>query len=179
MDLVIKKGEELTPEEFDQLNTASIREFNSDLHSITNLSERTVFLLSENGRLFAQGQIIPIEPVKCGNKTFSLSGIGGIISHEKGKGFGKQIMSTIKQYLISHDKTGIGFCMPKNRGFYEACGFTVNEFLTPHLVYYENNKKITEKDGQYVFYHESSDRFVTHILSHPDSDIILPIPPAW
>jgi len=64
------------------------------------------------------------------HETFSFLNIGGIIANEKGKGYGKQIMRAIREYLISSDTIGLGFCFPHNQGFYEKCGLEVNTMST-------------------------------------------------
>ena len=142
MQLTIKAGEELTDKEFDQINKVSLREFQVGLTSVKKLEGRILFLLLENQSILAQGQLIPIAPVAFNDGYYSLLGIGGIIAHEKGKGFGKQIMTAVKSYLVSRNKTGVGFCMPKNKVFYEKCGFMINTDSTERFVYRENGKKI-------------------------------------
>ena len=68
-------------------------------------------------------------------RSFLSSILGGIIANEKGKGYGKQVVVAIREYLIACDTTGLGFCFPKNQGFYEKCGLKVDTHSTQRFVY--------------------------------------------
>ncbi len=82
------------------------------------------------------------------------------------------------KYLQSKNLIGIGFCMPKSRVFYEKCGFIVNTISSHRFVAVKDGKRITNQDGQYVFYcpHDS---FMERVLANPHYDVILPEPNLW
>lgn len=177
--LSVIRGEELTENQFSQINSAFLREFQTTFPSIQKLAGRQFFLLLRGEKILAMGQLLPIEPVLYNGETFSLLGIGGIIANEKSKGYGKQIMTAIHRHLIAKDKTGVGFCMTHNKGFYEKCGFTVDTISVQRFIYQKGGKEITEQQGQIIFYFNGSDHFMEKILSDSDEKVLLPIPPTW
>ena len=173
-------GNELTDHQYRQLNESSLREFRLHLPPLPELSDRLYFLLAETEteKILASGYLKPIHPVIFTHITFSFLNIGGIIANEKGQGYGKQIMLAIRDYLISADKIGLGFCWPKNQGFYEKCGFKVDALSTPRFIYRNGSERMTA-EGQYVLYQDSSDHFMEKILSHGDQEIFVPDPTIW
>lgn len=176
---LIVSGRALTRDQFKQINEASLREFHTTLSSKGELTNRVFFLLIDNSRILAMGQLLPIKPVLFNSEIFSLLGIGGVIANEKGKGYGKQIITAISGYLSSYDKTGLGFCMPKNQGFYEKLGLKVDQTSTQRFVYRSGSEKITDKEGQYIIYQDSSDRFMERVLVNPGKEVSIPMPPTW
>ena len=179
MKLVVKNAEDLTEDQFNQINRASLREFQTALPSREILTGRLFFLLLLGKEVLAIGQLLPIEPVHYNHASFSILGIGGIIAKEKGRGYGKQIMIAIRNYLIAKDKTGVGFCMPRNREFYEKCGLDVDTASVQRFVYRKGNNEITDQEGQFIFYHDASDHFMSKVISSSDKKVILPTPPTW
>lgn len=179
MKLVVKNAEDLTQDQLNQINRASLREFQTTLPSKQKLAGRLFFLLLRGKKVLAMGQLLPIEPVRFNQKSFSILGIGGIIANEKGKGYGKQIVTAIRNYLIAKDKIGVGFCMPRNRGFYEKCGFDIDTTSVQRFVYYKGDNEITDQQGQFIFYHDASSLFMSKVLSTSDRKVVLPIPPTW
>lgn len=177
--VIIINGLDLTDDQFKQINEASLKEFQTPLAPKDKLTNRVFFLLLDRNRILAVGQLLPIKPVFFNNETFSLLGIGGVIANEKGKGYGKQIINTIRDYLSSHDKTGLGFCMPKNQGFYEKSGIKVDTASTQRFVYRNGTEKITDKEGHYIIYHDSSDQFMKKVLANPNKEVSIPTPPSW
>ncbi|MBI4999423.1 GNAT family N-acetyltransferase [Candidatus Gottesmanbacteria bacterium] len=154
--IIFKNALELTDKEIKEINDACVREFHDSM-----------------------GQLISVEPVKFKDETFSILGIGGIVSNIKGKGYGKKIMTAIKQYLIKNCKTGIGFCGLFNRPFYEKCGFFVNQNSLQRFVYYEKSKKIVNVEDEAVLYFDSDDHFMEKALAYPTEEVLLPRPPNW
>lgn len=178
-NLAIINGSNLSGDQLKQINTAFLREFKHALPSIEKLIGRVFFLLQARDKILAMGQLLPIEPVVFNNETFSLLGIGGIIANEKGKGFGKQIITAIRDYLKLHDKTGLGFCEPKNQGFYEKSGLSVNSTSIKQFIYRRGGKDITDQAGHYIIYQNSSDHFMKKVLLNTDKEILIPTPPTW
>ncbi len=175
--LFIKTIKEVNDEELKQLNEAAIREFKTTLPPRMELVDRNFFLLFEGKRLLAMGQLIPIEPVFYKGEKFSILGIGAIVSNKKGKGYGRQVMTAIRTYLVSHDKTGVGFCGIYNKGFYEKCRFFVDANSSSRFVYKKGKKQVIGKDC--VVHLDGSDRFMEKVLSSPKGEILVPCPPTW
>jgi GNAT superfamily N-acetyltransferase len=101
-----------------------------------------------------------------------------VIANEKGKGYGKKVMTAIREYLVACDQTGLGFCWPHNQGFYEKCGFTV-ETKSTHRFVYHNGEEEQTAEGQVIFYLDSSERFMEKILAEPCLEISVPDPGIW
>lgn len=176
--LLIKLGTKLSQDEIDQINEAKTREFKVSPRRRETLS-MTFFLLVDGERILATGELVPIKPVSFSGKNFSILGIGGILANKKGKGYGRQIMTAIKNYLITNDRTGVGFCSLHNKGFYEKCGFNVDTTSIKRFIFWSNKKKVTNSGDDCVLYLDAFDRFMQKVLSRPDEEIILPRPPDW
>jgi hypothetical protein len=173
-------GNELTYHHYTQLNESSQREFHVRLPAKPELNDRLYFLLvvTETEKILASGHLKPIHPMIFNHETFSFLNIGGIIANEKGKGYGKQIMMAIREYLISCDRTGLGFCFPNNQGFYEKCGLKVDTISTKRFVYRNGGERRTA-EGQYILYQDSSDRFMEKFLSNVEQEVFVPDPTIW
>lgn len=177
--LLVKAGGELSEQEIGQINQAKAREFKVSPLNEKQLETTLFFLLLGHQKILAMGELIPVNPIKFNKEVFSVLGIGGILANEKGKGYGRKIMSAIKDYLISQDKTGVGFCGLNNKGFYEKCGFKVETALIKRFVFQENDRKITNSEDDCVVYLDASDRFMEKVLLHSDQEVMLPRPPDW
>src|SRR3989338_4290535 len=115
-NLLTKKGSELTKKEINEINFAKAREFKLSKMSDFQVKNSLFFLLKDkNENLLAMGQLISISLIRFMHETFSVLGIGGIVSNIKGKCYGKMIMTAIKNYLIKNQKIGVGFCGKHNK----------------------------------------------------------------
>ncbi len=177
--IIQKRGTELSGEELQQINDAIYREFKVQPLSLESLQKKMFFLLQENEKILAMGAIMKVTPVKFENGTYTLFGIMNIIANEKGQGYGKAVVTAIKKYLLENDMTGIGFCMLKNKPFYEKCGFAVAEHATHQFVHKSDNGEIRNEDGQIIFYVDSSDQFMKKVLAQPNKEVILPTSGLW
>ncbi len=179
MEVLVKKGIELTHSEINQVDEAKKREFGARPLEDRDFGEAVFFLLMEEGKLFALGGLIVIEPVLFDDEPFSLLGIGGILANEKGRGYGGQIVRAVKKYLSGKGKTGIGFCKVHNRGFYEKYSFSVNEDIVKRFVYLADGERMTNKTDDLVLYFDGADHFMKKVLANPREDVLLPRPPDW
>ena len=177
--LIIKSGTKLSPHEISQINQAKTKEFKAPPLQARALKTAKFFLLLDGDKILAIGELIPVEPVNFSGEIFSILGVGGILASEKGKGYGKKIMAAIKDYLVSKNKTGIGFCVLRNKDFYKKCGFKVDTNSIKRFVFQKGNKKITNSEDNCVLYLDSSDHFMQKVLLNPDKKVILPRPPDW
>lgn len=177
--LLIKTGIKLSRDEIGQINQAMSREFKTPPLQKKDLKNRQFFLLIRDKKLLAVGQLIPVEPVNFNGETFSTLGIGGILANKKGKGYGKQIMTAIKDHLVAKNKTGVGFCRLRNKGFYEKCGFNVDTTLIKRFVFQDDSKKIINSGDDCVLYLDASDHFMQKVLFYSSQEVILPRPPDW
>lgn len=178
-ELLHKTGIALTALEIEQIDNAKAREFHAPQMDRQQINASSFFLLEEGGDLLAMGQFELIEPVKFDGEHYSIIGIGGIVSNERRKGYGRMIMNAIKEFLMANDQIGIGFCAMENKAFYERCGFTVDVGLITRFVYIENGKRIINTLDDCVLYVDPSGTFIGKLYSRPEKDIILPRPPNW
>lgn len=176
---LVKAGGELGKQEINQINQARAREFKASPLNEKQPETTLFFLLLDHQKILAMGELIPVNPIKFNKEVFSVLGIGGILANEKGKGYGKKIMLAIKNYLISQDKTGVGFCGLNNKGFYGKCGFKIETTSIKRFVFQEDSQKITNSGDEGVVYLDGSDRFMEKVLLHPDQEVMFPRPPDW
>lgn len=177
--IIQKRGTELSGEELQQINDAIYREFKAQSLSLEHLQRKIFFLLKKNEAILAMGAVMKVAPVKFDQAVFTIYGVLNIIANEKGQGYGKAVVTAIKKYLLENDMTGIGFCMLKNKPFYEKCGFAVAEHATHQFVHKSDNGEIRNEDGQIIFYVDSSDQFMKKVLSQPNKEVILPTSGLW
>jgi len=177
--IYIKKGIELSKDEIEEINRAKAREFKIPPMPEEQKIKTLFFLLKEKERLLAMGELIPLEPIEFNRETFFILGIGGIVANEKGKGYGRQIISAIRTYLREHDKTGVGSCGWHNQGFYEKCGLGVDLHSLKRFVFQDKGKKIINIADDCVIYQDGSDRFMEKVLSTPNKEVLLKRPFNW
>lgn len=178
--LLTYSGNELNDSFYSQLTEASQREFRLRLPAKPQIHDRLYFLLveTETEMLLASGYLKPIAPVICNQETFSFLNIGGIIANEKGKGHGKRLMTAIVDHLLAHDTIGLGFCSPRNQGFYEKCGLTVETKSTHRFIYRHGSERLTA-EGQFLLYRDRSDHFLEKVLARGEHEVWVPDPTIW
>jgi len=177
--VIQKNASNLTTEELKQIKDAIFREFKVSFNVDDQSKDRLFFLLKNDKDILAMGALWKVEPIIYENKTYVVYGVLNVISNIKGKGYGRQVVSAMRDYLIAHNFSGFGFCMLKNKGFYEKCGFITNTFSTQRFVFKKNGKRITNQDGQIIFYQESSDKLFEKIFSTQEKEISIPTTDLW
>lgn len=178
MNLVVKSGSKLTQQELNQINQNKFREWQIPTMSEEQVLLSTFFLLKEGEEILAQGQLVDIPGVKFKGQTFNLSGVGGIIASQKGQGFGKQLMTGIKDYLIKNNLIGVGFTGDQTIEFYRKSGFLADQDALKRFVHLKDGQRVTNKED-WVFYQDSTDKFMEKVLENPDLDVLLPRDPDW
>ena len=176
--MVIKKWNELSQEELDQMNKSHRREWKISSMTPTHHRMNTFFLLKdEKDNIVAQGQLVPIDGVEFKGEIFNILGIGGVIANIKNQGNGKRIMLSIKDYLTQQNKSGVGFIgLPD---FYKKCGFSVNKDAIKRFVHVIGNKKIVNTESNHVCYLDANDKFMEKVIQNPDKFVYLPRDPDW
>lgn len=175
--IIIKKWQELSPDELSQMNASHEREWQSGDMSEEYHGENIFFLIKDGDTILAQGQLIPIDGVVFNGEKFDIMGVGGIIANEKGQGYGRQIMDAIKDYLTEHHITGVGFTGLDD--FYEKCGFKTDKDAIKRFVHIVGDERRINTESDRVCYLDSDDKFMGKVLSHPDLDVLLPRDPDW
>jgi len=177
--LLIKTGNKLSRDEIDQINLAKKREFKAPPLQEKDLKDGLFFLLFDDKKILATGQLIPVGPIDYNGETFFILGMGGILASKKGKRYGKQIMTAIKDRLVAKNKTGVGFCRLGNKGFYEKCGFKVDTTSIKRFVFQKGDRKITNSGDDCVVYLDASDRFMEKVLFRLHGEVIVSRSPDW
>lgn len=179
--LIIKKGNELSPEEIDDVNKAKAREWGNSPMGKHQITISTFFhLRDEKGSMLSLVQLLDIPKFDFNGEEFNLTGIGGMISNIKGKGYGKELLHGVISYLKKKDLTTFGFCDDDVARFYKNSGLAIVPDLTKKFVFYDKNghKKVNTKELN-VMYYEGSDYFVSKILKLNPQEVVLPRTPDW
>lgn len=177
--MIVKPGSELEESELSQIKEAIFREFKVPFNINDQAEDRLFFLLKDKDAIIAMGVLWEVKPVIFNEEAFTVYGVLNVVANIKGKGFGKKVVTAMRDYLIKNNLTGIGFCMPKNAGFYEKCGFMINAVSTQRFVYMKGEERITNQDGQYIFYIDGSDKFMEKVLTSPDQEVSIPTENLW
>lgn len=177
--MITKRGSELTENETSQINEAFLRDFKVTFVLNEDVKIRLYFLLKEQETILAVGALGEVKPVIFMGESFVLYGVYDVVASIKEKGFGKQVVMAMKNYLTSNDKTGLGFCLPNRAGFYERCNFNIDTISTKRFVYTKGKERITNQDGQYIFYQDSSKGFMRKVLANPQEEVSIPTDNLW
>lgn len=181
MDVSIIKvnGPDLTDSELTQINAAVFREWKVAPYSKEKLLDTLFFFLKSDNKILSMAGLKKVEPVFLNEEKFSVLGVVEVVANTKGKGYGKSVVSAIRDYLTEIDTTGIGFTMPKNTPFYEKCGFKIELNSTKRFVYMKDGERIINQDGQVIFYQNSSDDFMVKVLAEKELEVSIPTDGLW
>jgi hypothetical protein len=175
----IKPGSELTESELGQINASLFREFKVPAAPRNDLKNKLFFLFKEEDEILAMGALMKVEPVYFNDEKFTLHGVVEIVANRKGEGYGMQVVTAMRDHLMKNDLIGLGFCMPKVQGFYEKCGFLIDTTSVQRFVYVKDGERITNQDGQLIFYQDSSARFMEKVLTNKDKEVSIPTKDLW
>lgn len=154
------------------------REFKTTFDS-NSTEGKTFFLLKRKRLIISMGALWRVKPVLFHGEEFTIYALLNVISNVKGNGYGKRVVSKIRDYLVSRDCTGLGFCMPENTGFYAKCGFRIEPNSSKRFIHRTRDEDIVNQDGQFIFYQDSSDRFMEKVLSFPTFEVLIPTQNLW
>lgn len=177
--ILLKTGSELNYNELSQIKEAIFREFKVAFNLNDHSKDKLFFFLKSEDMILAMGALWKVKPVIFDGKNFVLYGVLNVVANIKGKGYGKKVVTEMRNYLTKDDLTGFGFCMPKICGFYEKCGFSIDTVSTQRFVYKKGTERITNQDGQIIFYQDSSDEFMKKVLSKPENEVSIPTRNLW
>jgi len=175
----IISGNQLSAEDLESVNRAKATEWDLQPMSENHLSKNSFALLKDsNGRILSQCELIPIEGGKLDRKSHPILGIGGIIAHTKGLGYGKILMENVVNHLRASDTIGLGFAGNDVIGFYEKCGFISDHSSLKRFVHQDGRLTITNTTEECVFYLDSKNSLMKKTLSR-SGNILLPRDPDW
>lgn len=133
------------------------------------------FLLKNESNKLLSFALVEELTVYLRNKSLLVFCVSTVISTQKGKGYGLQVLKEIQQLTKDKGKTLLGFCETDMIPFYKKCGFSILSNEDNQFVYCDAHGNIIPKiiPGE-VFYLEGSDAVVKSILSNSDKRVLVP-----
>jgi GNAT superfamily N-acetyltransferase len=133
------------------------------------------FEVVEAGKIVSVGCLNSVT-VEFMAKKYDIQGIGGIVSVIKGKGYGKKLITAIRQYLKKKKLVGIGFCLKKNIPFYEKGGFFTDTKIVKQFVRRDEQGKLHsgENSDDAVIYFNIRSGLVGKIIANRRMKVIIP-----
>jgi len=145
MKITIKKGKELSLTFVKEWNEIMKKAFEDnlslDIKNKKTFSKDFFFLLYNKKGLLSVGRLRPVK-ITFNKKNYNIIGIADIVSIVKKKGYGKKVMKYIIKHLKDKNQTGIGFCHPKNTGFYKKCNYEIMRNFVKRFIYKDKKGKI-------------------------------------
>lgn len=171
MNIDIIKGDQLTHEIIEMMNQQRFHEYGENTKDFRkNELESIFFFLNANHDIKAFGMLKPVT-ITYRDESFRILGIGNIIAREKGRGWGKKLMTEIKGYLKQVSKIGLGFCDKPVVGFYETCGYDIVEQLSTRFRYQyakETNGRETLKNPRDILCYDADQTLIRTLCSSDD-----------
>jgi hypothetical protein len=176
--VIQKSWDDLTPDEIMQIDQNQNREWHiAPMTKASQIDTRFFLLEDTEQQILAEGFLEPVAGIRFNDEIFNIFGIGSIIANVKGQRYGSAIMKSIKDYLLTHHASCVGFT--DISGFYEKCGFFVSKEAIHRFIYLDGEKKIVNTESDRICYLDGSDQFMQKVLTHPDQDVYLPRKPDW
>lgn len=124
-------------------------------------SETIWVIVRKKGKIVSFGGIRPIQ-VKYLGKKYSIGGICSTISAIKKKGYGKIMVSFMRNYSWRTGKTLLGFTGATE--FFKKTEFgTEKDFIKRFVWVKKNGERVYDDDGDGIYY-EGKDKFVSKVL---------------
>jgi len=167
INIETKLGKDLSKMQVDLINKHRCVEFG--LNEIIDIkkdeAESTIFFVKEKDTILAFGMLKPITVEYLGEK-YHILGLRSTIATEKGKGYGKILLKAMVKECLEEKKTGLGFCLRKNAGFFEKCGLQIEKNFIKRFLYRNPITKKIKKDniGDGLYYN-GKDNFIKKVLS--------------
>ncbi len=177
-ELLIKKESKLEPSETKQMVDALFREFKLPTDPQT-FNDKLFFLYKSGEEVLAMGGLWEVKPFVVDGREYVIHGVVEVISNVKGNGYGKVVVSAIRDYMIQNNLNGFGFCMSRVKGFYQKCGFSIAEDISQRFIYRTKEKDITNQNGQIIFYQDGPDKFMKYVLANSEKEILIPTDGLW
>ncbi len=166
IEVEIIKNKDLSKKQKETIKKARKKEFGNDEEKdfSKDYEPNTLwFFVKRKERIVSFGGIRPIKAKHLG-KTYNIGGICSTISLEKGKGYGKILVSFMIDYSLRTGKSLLGFT-GKTKFFKKADMGTKKDFIK-RFVYVnpKTGEKTYDDDGNGIFYN-GKDNFIKKVLS--------------
>ncbi|PQA95193.1 hypothetical protein B0A69_07050 [Chryseobacterium shigense] len=155
----IKKTDELKDQEIkDILNLWDIPEWNemtpSDFRNSFKDSEFH-FLFGSKDEILAVIRLNFDFGLEISEKKYSYAEAGGLVSAQKKKGYGSQLVQYFKKNMTLRNKETIGFCFSDLRPFYQSCGIEILENKAKTIKENNENGWISSEDDDILIFNVS------------------------
>lgn len=172
----MKKNKDLSASEREMINDARVEEWGEGERKDFKRDyepETLWFFVKKQKRIVAVGGLRPIQ-LHYQGILYHLKGICSVISLEKGKGYGKFLISSLIDYSGKNGKTLLGFTTQTE--FFKKAGLNTKKDFIKRFVYRNpvTHEKIEDKEGDGIYY-AGKDGFIKKILS-TQSKILIEIP---
>lgn len=122
-------GKDLSAAELEVINAYRKSEFGSVsvvAPQVGNADwDKPYFLVKDQGRLAAFGRLHDTIAVDFRGEQYQILGIASVVAVVKGRGYGRELMIGMKQYIHQPGLTAVGFCAPEVSSFYAKCGYQI------------------------------------------------------
>jgi hypothetical protein len=164
----LMKGNDVPQNLFNFINKSRIKEYGDKVNLFSKRHHRDTyfFFVKENGKIVTFGLLRNID-INYIDKNYNILGIGGILSVEKGKGYGKILIKSMIKFLKKKNKTGLGFCGQKKKIFYKKAGLKVKDKLNQRFIMKnpKTGELIKDPDGFCPgIYYEGKDKLISKVL---------------
>ncbi len=164
ISIEVIKNENLSKSQKEMINSARVREWGEDERKDFSKDYETDmrwYFVKDKGKVVSLGGLRPVKINYLG-KRYNILGICTIISLVKGKGYGKILISFMKNHAYKTGKTILGFT--NKTEFYKKAGLKNKKDLIRRFVYVKpNGEKVYDNEGDGIYY-EGKDNFVSNIL---------------
>jgi hypothetical protein len=177
---IVLKGKELSESDLQVINHHRVLEFDSK-HPIQPEPgnedwEMPFFLVKDEvGKILAMARLHEVV-ITFMERNYDAYGIATIIAMEKGKGYGSQVLKGMKDYIEESGKLAIGFCDPKNAGFYIKCDYQILRGQAKRFLFKSSEgdlKPIEHQDNDLIVL-DVKNMFLPEFTSNPDEFAFIP-----
>lgn len=160
------KNKNLSKPQKDLINRARVREFGKEnkKNFLKDYEPETIWIfVKDKNKIVSLGGIRPIILTYNGKK-YNIGGICSVISLVKEKGYGKIIISFMKNYSFKTGKSILGFTADKNIEVFKKLGLNIEkEFIRRFIYVKPNGEEIYDNEGAGIYY-EGKDKIISKIL---------------
>ena len=176
------QGSQLSADELLVINKWRVKELQSSTiwgpDTLSAFGTSEIFLLKDSKTLetLAFARLRPVS-IWIREKEILIWGIGAVISIERGRGFGRILMSDITKFLDgtkadSIRKCIIGFSDPVVSEFYRKLGFEILPVGATHFVYIdENNRRINTDTPDDVIFYPKQNYILSQLIADPKLEV--------
>lgn len=139
--------------------------------------ESRLFLVCSDGNkeVLSVAVVKPFD-IRFDGVVHSVQGVLSVVSRVKKQGYGRIVMTAVKEWLIAEQQIGIGFAKRSVSEFYSRCGYQVERDLVERFrEEAEDGTLSTHPDGEEdVIYVNDTTGLMQTILCEPEELVYVP-----